>query len=173
MKMTHSLGRAAALMAGAVLLTACATTGGGAVDTGKETIAYSVGPCYGFCPVYSLEVTPSGHVTFVGERHTSVVGKMEREAGPAAYNTVAAALAAYRPADGTSAQTQCDRQATDQSGYGIIWTRPDGTRTVLGHNLGCESPRNTELNKVLWAIPAELGVADWTQQKTEPGAGRG
>jgi len=175
MKTQQNPTRAWALMAAGILLTAgltaCSTTGGTA-DAGKETIAYSLGPCYGFCPVYALEVTPSGHVTFVGERHTAVVGKMEREAGPAAYNTVASALKAYRPAEGTTARTQCDQQATDHSTYGITWTKPDGTRTVLGHDLGCFSPRNTALNKVLQAIPAELGVTDWTQQKTEPGAER-
>ncbi len=174
MKMTHILTRVGALMAGAMLLASCSTLDDStAPSPAKETIAYSVGPCFGFCPVYSLEVTPSGHVTFVGERHTAVAGKMEREAGPAAYRAVASALADYRPADGTTAQTQCEQERTDHSSYGIIWTKPDGTRTVLSHDLGCISPRNEALNKALYAIPAQLGVAEWTQQKTETGASRG
>ena len=174
--MTNHRIRAAALMIGLISatgLTGCATAGDGAATAPAETIAYSVGPCFGFCPVYSLEVTPSGHVTFVGERHTAVIGRMERDAGPAAYRTVVAALRAWRPADGATAQTHCDQQRTDHSSYTITWTKPDGGQATLTHDKGCISARNETLNKAMEAIPAELGVSDWTQQKTEDGASRG
>ncbi|WP_026173021.1 DUF6438 domain-containing protein [Asticcacaulis benevestitus] len=144
----------------------------GTVST-KETISYSVGPCFGFCPVYSLEVTPSGHVAYVGERHTAFVGPKEREAGEGGYNKAAKALAAFRPADGTAADTQCDQRRSDAQNYVITWTKPDGTKTVLQHDRGCMSAKNAELNKVLDELPADLGVAEWAKQLTEPGASRG
>ncbi|MDV6332928.1 DUF6438 domain-containing protein [Asticcacaulis sp. 201] len=139
----------------------------------KETISYSVGPCFGFCPVYSLEVTPAGHVAYMGERHTAVVGPKEREAGGKAYDAAAKALATFRPADGITADTQCEQRRTDAQHYVITWTKADGTKTVLQHDRGCMSAKNTELNKVLDEVPVQLGIGDWVKQQTEPGASRG
>ena len=54
----------------------------------KETIAWSVGPCFGFCPVYKVEVDGNGAVRFDGERHTAVLGQKVREGGPDAYSAI-------------------------------------------------------------------------------------
>ena len=35
-------------------------------------ISYSVGPCYGTCPVYQVAIEANGATFFNGERHTSV-----------------------------------------------------------------------------------------------------
>ncbi len=157
-------------LAGCSTMNAPATGGAGPV---KETISYTVGPCFGFCPVYSLEVSPGGHVAYNGERHTAVIGAKERDAGENAYGDTAKALAAFRPADGATADTQCEQRRTDAQHYVITWTKADGTKTVLQHDRGCMSAKNTELNKALDEIPAKLGVADWAKQQTEPGASRG
>jgi hypothetical protein len=159
-----------------VLLAGCATMEPAQSEAGQktsETISYSVGPCFGFCPVYQVEITPSGHVTYTGERHTTLVGVAERESGSGAYKAAASALAAYRPADGMTAQTQCDQRMSDQQNYRITWKKADGTQTVLEHDKGCRSVRNDELNKVLEGLPTKLGIADWAKQKTEAGASRG
>ncbi|ESQ88684.1 DUF6438 domain-containing protein [Asticcacaulis benevestitus] len=139
----------------------------------QETISYSVGPCFGFCPVYSVAVTPEGHVAYLGERHTAVLGAKGREAGEKAYDGAATMLAAFRPADGTTADTQCEERRTDAQHYVITWTKPDGTKTVLRHDRGCMSAKNNALNKALDEVPAQLGVADWAKQTTESGASRG
>ena len=131
----------------------------------EETISYTVGPCFGFCPVYSLKISPAGHVAYVGERHTTVLGAKEREAGEKAYADAAKALAAFRPANGTTADTQCEQRRTDAQHYDVTWTKPDGTKTVLQHDRGCMSAKNNELNKVLDAMPAQLGVSEWTKQQ--------
>lgn len=176
MKSISGFTAAAGMGALLVSLGACSalnTPVSGGAALAKETISYSVGPCFGFCPVYYLEVTPAGHVSYVGERHTAVVGAKEREAGEKAYGGAAKALAAFRPADGTTADTQCEQRHTDAQHYIITWAKPDGTKTVLQHDRGCMSAKNTKLNKVLDELPAELGVSDWAKQQTEPGASRG
>ena len=139
----------------------------------NETLSYAVGPCFGFCPVYSLEVSPAGHVAYVGERHTAVIGPKEREAGEKAYDRAAEALAAFRPADGATKETECEQRRTDAQHYVITWAKPDGTKTILRHDRGCISAKNTELNKVLDGLPAQLGASDWAKQQTDPGASRG
>ncbi|ESQ78943.1 DUF6438 domain-containing protein [Asticcacaulis sp. YBE204] len=168
--------RFTSLMAAGLLasgLAGCATMSGApAVAIDKETISYSVGPCFGFCPVYAVEVAPSGHLKFTGERHTAEIGPKELDSGKA-YATIAKALNAYRPADGTTAETQCEQRISDQQHYRIVWTKADGTQTVLEHDKGCRSPQNDALNKALEGLPAQLGIEAWTKQTTRPGVSRG
>lgn len=154
-------------------LSACAMIPADTPPVGAETISYSVGPCFGFCPVYTVAVTPDGHVAFDGERHTATLGKQEKDGGAQAYRTMSNALAVYRPATGTSADTECESRMSDQQHYRIIWTAPDGTETVLQHDRGCRSKQNDQLNKTLEGLPSKLGIADWAKQTTRPGVGRG
>ena len=63
-----------ALASALLSLGACAATSTPpetASQPAAETIAVSVGPCFGFCPVYKVAVSPAGMVTFTGERHTT------------------------------------------------------------------------------------------------------
>ena len=139
----------------------------------KETIAWSVGPCFGFCPVYKVEVDGNGAVRFVGERHTAVLGQKVREGGPDAYRAIETALSPYRPRTGATTSTTCEQQISDGSTYILSWTRSDGTVTTLKHDRGCISPRNTALNAVLQTLSRELRIEDWTSQVTRPGDSRG
>lgn len=165
-----------ALAAALLSLGACAAPGtppATGTPPAAETIAVSVGPCFGFCPVYSVAVSPAGTVTFTGERHTAALGVKTREAGPASYRALAAALAAYRPATGTTADTQCDTRISDQSHTRITWTAPDAGVTTLQHDKGCRSAANDRLNALLQDLPARLGIEPWTRQTTRPGVSRG
>ncbi len=154
-------------------LSACAMIPGDTPPVGAETIRYSVGPCFGFCPVYNVAVTPDGHVAFEGERHTATLGKHEKDGGAQAYRIMSNALAAYRPATGTTADTECESRMSDQQHYRIVWTAVDGTETVLQHDKGCRSAKNDALNKTMENLPAKLGIADWAKQTSRPGVGRG
>ncbi|EGF91061.1 hypothetical protein ABI_24740 [Asticcacaulis biprosthecium C19] len=155
------------------LLSGCASLPQDTPTTAGETLSYSVGPCFGFCPVYSVTVSPDGHVTYMGERHTAVLGPQEREAGTGTYRAVASVLAGYRPETGATEHTTCESQASDMQNYRIVWKAVDGTETVLMHDRGCRSARNDELNKAMESLPGKLGIDDWAKQTTRPGAGRG
>jgi hypothetical protein len=159
----------------AVALGGCVTLMGKpeAPAVAAETISYSIGPCFGFCPVYKVEVTPAGHVTYEGERHTATLGTKETEGGAKAYSAIAKAVAAYRPTTGQAEQTKCDQSISDMQHYRIVWTATDGTQTVLEHDKGCRSAKNDALNKALEALPAKLGIADWAKQETRAGVSRG
>lgn len=154
-------------------LGACALIPAETPPVGGETVSYSVGPCFGFCPVYTVSVTPDGHVAFDGERHTATLGKQDHDGGAHTYRTISNTLAAYRPATGTTADTECESRMSDQQHYRIVWTAVDGTETVLQHDKGCRSAKNDQLNKTMENLPAKLGIADWTKQTTRPGVGRG
>jgi len=168
----------AACLTGALALGGCAGSEP-AVSTGApnalpaETIAISVGPCFGFCPVYDVSFTPAGVVTFDGKRHTEVLGERSRAGGKGAYRALAAALAPYRPADGTTARVECSAAISDTSSFTITWTASSGRQTVATHQRGCRSGPGQELDRVLEDLPSKLGIADWAKQVTRPGASRG
>lgn len=144
-------------------------------DAGSQTgmISVSVGPCFGFCPVYEANVSASGTVDFRGTRHTAVLGARRLQRKPADYAALAAALKPYAPAIGTTASTQCDQRISDQQHYTIVWTAADGARTTLQHDKGCRSAQNDALNAILEQIPSKLGIADWAKQTSRPGVSRG
>jgi hypothetical protein len=160
----------------ALMLAGCAGSGAPPASDPPpraETVSVAVGPCFGFCPVYQVTLTPNGEVRFTGERHTAVLGQRTRRIGAAEARAVAASLRAFRPADGTTASLACDTRVSDQSSRTLTWTAADGTATVLSHDRGCRSARGTALDALLDALPARLGVADWARQVTRPGTSRG
>lgn len=149
------------------------TGGAAATAPAQETIAISVGPCFGFCPVYEASITPGGGVTFNGERHTQVLGERTRAAGQGTYRSLANALAPYRPSDGTTAQVECSAAISDTSAVTITWTSGTGRKTVATHRRGCADGPGKDLDKVLESFPRVLGIADWAKQTTRPGTSRG
>jgi hypothetical protein len=174
-----SAGRAAVAVAiSAFMLSGCVTrsAGPGRSDPPvkiQESIAYEVGPCFGFCPVYNAAIASNGRVSFEGIRHTVTLGSKTVEAGASVYRDFAQALAPFRPPAGASATTTCDARISDQQHYRIVWTAADGTKSVLEHDRGCRSPRNDALNSILESAPERLGLASIAKQITRPGASRG
>lgn len=142
-------------------LVGCATTPDQPQDTMQETIRYSSSPCFGACPIYSVEVSPSGAVHFDGKQYTKVIGTQELTVNPSVYKKLQQELKTYRPETGTNVKTTgCVQTATDQPSAYFWWKRPDGTVTRLSHYQGCISPANAELNKLIEKLPTLIGIED-------------
>jgi hypothetical protein len=158
-------------------LAACATTPGGQASPTpsplKETVTVSVGPCFGFCPVYDVSVTPGGLVQFTGTRHTAVLGHQTRDVGPGAYVDFARDLLRFRPATGTDTAVECSAVVSDTSVVTVTWTSTDGTKTVAKVQSGCPSGPGKALGELLRDLPLRLGIAGWAKQTTRPGVSRG
>ena len=161
--------------AAALTLGACAATThtGDAVASTNDTITISVGPCFGFCPVYNVTVSPDGTVAFRGQRHTAVVGERHNHVKPASYHRLVTALSAFRPTTGSTSQVACDATVSDTPSYTITWSGVQGRKTIATHQGGCPGGDGQRLDAVLREIPAQLGIADWLQQQTRPGVSRG
>ncbi len=138
-----------------------------------ETITVSVGPCFGFCPVYDVMLSSNGAVHFSGKRHTAEVGDRDRRSSPEVYRAVVGDLAAFRPADGTTERVPCTAAISDTSSYTITWATADGHRTVATHQRGCSGGPGHVLDNILASLPKRLGIAAWAQQTTRPGSSRG
>lgn len=140
----------------------------------EEEIRISRGPCFGFCPVYSVAVTPSGNVAFKGERHTEVLGERTHAVGRQGYADVRQALQALRPVTGAEQAYECKSPVpTDMASYSIEWIAADGTRTALTYNTGCRDPEAQQIGETITRQVERLGAEGWAAQKTRPGANRG
>lgn len=138
-----------------------------------EEIRLSRGPCFGFCPVYTLAVTPAGRVDFEGKRHTAVLGPRSHSVGRGVYREVRRALAPLRPATGSQREAPCPAAATDMAVLTIEWIAADGTRTALTHRMGCRDPAGAAIERTVEDQLRRLEVDAWAAQKTWPGDTRG
>jgi hypothetical protein len=167
----------ATLAVAATALASCATDLGHphspAPANRASRISISVGPCFGFCPVYSVTIGSDRWITFSGERNTAVIGNRQRMADPKLFARVAANLEPFRPADGASDRVACSAAISDTSTYTITWITADGRRTVATHQSGCAGGPGKDLDDVLKALPAQLGLDGWARQVTRPGSSRG
>lgn len=138
-----------------------------------EEIRISRGPCFGFCPVYTVAVTPAGRVDFTGERHTATLGPRSRPAGPAAYEALRNAFASYRPQSGREEELACVPTPTDMSILTVEWIAANGNRTALTYRMGCRQPAGQQMERLVEEQLRGLGVEEWAAQKTWPGDTRG
>ncbi|MFC0337383.1 hypothetical protein SAMN05421848_1832 [Kushneria avicenniae] len=163
-----------ALVASAVLLAGCAGGSGQVRPTDLrdsaqsragdlESIRYEVGPCHGFCPVYSVEVRADGTTTFIGRQHTQVYGKQARQNGAQAFTQLQRTLAPWQPVmDQQRDSSGCGVRITDMSHYTVTWTGRNGRQAQLLHDGGCRSASALSLTHLLSEdIPEQLGILNW------------
>ena len=73
-------------------LVGCASTPEQSQNVAQETIRYSTSPCFGACPIYSVEVSPNGTVHFEGKQYTKVTGTRDLQVDPAVYKKLQSEL---------------------------------------------------------------------------------
>ena len=142
-------------------LVGCASAPSETSNTVQETIHYSSSPCFGACPIYSVEISPSGTVNFNGKQYTKVTGTRDLQVDPAVYKKLQSELKTYRPETGSNVKTTgCVQTATDKPSSYFWWKQADGTTTRLSHYTGCISPANDELNKLIDKLPTLIGIEE-------------
>jgi hypothetical protein len=139
----------------------------------SETITVAVGPCFGFCPVYSVNISPKGLVRFEGQRHTAVLGERTHIIGEADYRKLAGDLAGFRPASGSDAVVDCTAAVSDTSAYTVTWADAANHRTTTTVQSGCPGGAGHALAELLRNLPVRLGIEDLARQTTRPGVSRG
>ncbi|QNE31595.1 hypothetical protein F1C10_06395 [Sphingomonas sp. NBWT7] len=138
-----------------------------------ETITVSVGPCFGFCLVYTVSMAANGEVVFDDARHTAALGERRRKIDAAVYRAIAAELARFRPRAEEQREVACRVKVCDQASYDVTWTGAAGARHVIHAAGGCRDGEGAALEAVLRTLPKRLGIAEWAQQRTYPGTSRG
>ncbi len=137
-------------------------SGSGVAARAGDSIRITAGPCFGFCPSYSVLVTPDGSGLLEPRRNTAVPGPTRFTVTVATYRKLRASLAAFRPATGQEKridhQENCTRFATDMPGYEIEWTRKGADKTELRFQSGCGDARYAKLKAALRAMPKLLDI---------------
>lgn len=165
-----------AIVLGTGLLSCCTprVQSGALPAPAAEEIRLSRGPCFGFCPVYSVAVTPAGRVDFKGERHTAVLGARSHTVGRTGYEDVRSALAPVRPKTSGESTFSCVSGApTDMSSLTIEWIAANGGRTAFTYRMGCRDEAGREIERKVEEQLRRLEADAWAAQKTWPGDTRG
>jgi hypothetical protein len=146
------------------LLAGCATARHGAPvpAPGADTIRFSAGPCFGFCPVYSVTVKPAGASLLTPERNTAVPGETRFTVAPSQYRRLRDSFAPFRPKTGSEMRIgpgeNCERAATDLPEYRIVWTQQGQDETQLNFYSGCFDERYARLRAAIAALPQLLEI---------------
>lgn len=157
--------KAIMILAATALLGACATEQAELErpTNAGDTIKFLAGPCFGACPSYVLQVTPDGSGLIEPLRFTAVPGPTRFTVTPLQYRRFRAALAQFRPAQGTVKRIahgeNCVRFATDMPAYVIEWTRGEAQPTRLEFQSGCMDAGYGRLRATIASIPKMLDIA--------------
>lgn len=151
-----------------LLVAACAIQSGGAPGTPvaieREAVSYSTQPCRGFCPVYSVTVTPAGEGVFEGRDHTAVKGERRFTVDAATAGRFIEHVGAVRPARGDRRiemnGDDCGVAATDLPAIDVTWESSTGAAPQSLHlYLGCRGDEADRVRAVLQSAPDLLPIA--------------
>lgn len=161
---------ALALAAGCVAPPAGGAGGSPAPDSAAQGQADSIlitlerTACYGFCPVYTLTISGSGQVRFVGRRHTATVGEAAATIPPARVDSLVAELRAggyFGLADAYVLDAPaCGRYSTDSPSV-ITSVTAGGEQKEIRHDYGCAGAPPA-LGSLERRIDEVAGSARWT-----------
>lgn len=142
-------------------LCACVQAGDvGAPQT--ERISFSVEPCFGFCPDFSLSVDADGRGTYEGENFVAARGSHSFSASPAEFAAFRDRLAPFRPVDNVEyGYDNCDAAVmSDMPSVNVTWHESDGSSTTLNWYMGCRQSGLSDRRDEIYRAWEELPVAD-------------
>lgn len=151
-----------------LLAAACAMQAGPEAGTPiaieREAVTYSRQPCFGFCPVYSVTMTPEGEGVFIGQHHTAVTGERRFTVDRATAARFIEHLGAVKPASGDRRiemqSADCGMAPTDMPSIDVKWDANTGAAPQSLHlYLGCRSDEANRVRSVLEAAPSLLPIA--------------
>lgn len=136
----------------------------------REAVTYSTEACRGFCPVYSVTMTPAGEGVFVGEQHTAVTGERRFTVEPAVAARFIEHVGAVKPAGddrriemGTA---DCGTVATDLPAINVRWDANTGAAPQSLHlYVGCRSDEADRVGAVLKSALSLLPIAGFVGKR--------
>ena len=132
-------------------------------DTGApSSIDYSLTPCFGFCPAFSLSVSDDGTGTYDGQAFVATRGEAGFMASDAEFAAFAHRLAPFKPQKSVNyGYENCDGPvATDSPSVSITWHDPGEDPVTLTWYMGCRQPVLVENSDALYTAWQELPVAE-------------
>jgi hypothetical protein len=132
-----------------IIMAACSPAQNGSVDSANPSVAVVSAdsritmqrlPCFGTCPVYTVEIAADGSVTFSGERWVDSIGTSTARVGPAAAAALMQELATAGFFDLEDRYTHdakvCGSYHTDAPRVNLT-LRVSGREKTVEHDYGC------------------------------------
>lgn len=120
-----------------------------------KSFSYSQGPCFGKCPVYTLDIKPNGIAHFEGKRFSEKQGKYTKKVSDA---EVAELVALFDAANWFKLENSYDSKITDIPSYNVKYRNGDMIKKV---NFRGESPEGV---KEIFAFFRTLADSEgWTK----------
>jgi len=141
-------------------LAACAATPGPAAPDTYRAISITETPCFGFCPAYTITVTPDDRYVLEARSHTQTQGRTTGALEAGSFARMTAVLeredAASLPVSiNTQDDDTCPLWHTDAPGYELSVTRADGRQDVSWYR-GCSGhPAIERLERISDALRAQ------------------
>jgi hypothetical protein len=157
----------------AITASACRRNAQPAVTAaGSDTtlvVAVERAPCFGFCPVYSVELFESGRVKFTGERNVAVVGTATDTISAAAVDSLKRLISESGFAAFDTAYVLdspgCGQYATDMPVITLKARVNDALKTVR-HELGCRGGP-AAIASIAARVDTVTGTAKWIKTGQE------
>lgn len=134
------------------------------VTGANESIRFATGPCFGRCPVFTIEVWSDGRASFSGERFTAVEGRRDFTVTPAQYADYARRLAPYRPrGERRLSGAVCgENYEPDMPWIDVQWIGKDPPDR-LHIDIGCDPQANEAMIEAVGRAPEVLGITAWVR----------
>ena len=150
----------------AVALAACAPRQPATADVTSPApvVMLERTPCFGTCPVYTVSISGSGTVRFVGKNHVPKEGEATAEIPPATVDSLLRELEAGGYFDFADAYVMdspaCGQYATDSPTV-ITSATAGGRSKTIRHDYGCFAAP-PELARLERMIDEVAGTSRWT-----------
>jgi hypothetical protein len=152
------------LAAFAVAAAACAPVTAEPVSSEPAEIVLTRSVCYGFCPAYSVTITSTGEVSYVGRAFVNVVGEAHAQIAP---EEVARLLARFDEIGFERLQDRYRAGVTDLPTFTVTLRRGGRSKTVLDYG-----GRMAGMPEAVRALQDEIdrvaGTSRWVLRDGEP-----
>ena len=128
---------------------------------GIAEISLKRGPCFGTCPVYSVNVASDGVVQFDGEQHVAQVGEAKRQISADDFERLARAVDEAGYFELSDEDLASGVRATDMSTLTFTVRRDGEDKTVEFYEGFIEAPANKKLRELARQIDNVAGTDEW------------
>jgi len=115
------------------------------------------GGCFGFCPIYNIEITGNGKVTYCGVAFVEEIGSRTRQIDP---NEVRSLYNQILSANFFSLRDKYIANITDVAGYTVSVSFDDKTKTIFDY-FGQDVGMPDTITKIQNSIDKVAKVSEW------------
>jgi len=143
-------------------------------QTNVQSIAFETGPCFGFCPQFSVEVGADGQGTYNGGSSVRQQGTHAFAVTPAEFAAFRDRLATFRPEQSVAwDRDNCDGPVrTDSPSVKVTWRDGTGESVTLDWYMGCRQPglaeKSDEIYQAWQKLPLSALVGDDAERASYP-----